>query len=144
MHLIHSRFFAFAIISLASLCLLPLASAQSLNYPSTRKSDQADDYHGVKVADPYRWLEDDNSAETGAWVKAENEVTFAYLDKIPYRMQLRHRLQDLYNYAKFSSPFRRGDAYFFFKNDGLQNQNVLYAQNGFDATPELLLDPNKF
>ncbi len=144
MHCIHSRFFIFAILFMASLCFSTVASAQSLNYPNARKSDQLDDYHGTKVADPYRWLEDDNSAETGAWVKAENEVTFAYLDKIPYRMQVRHRLQELYNYAKFSSPFRRGGAYFFFKNDGLQNQNVLYSQNGLDAAPELLLDPNKF
>ena len=119
-------------------------SGQSLNYPVTRKSDQMDDYHGTKVADPYRWLEDDNSPETLAWVKAENELTFGYLNKIPYRVQVKNRLQELYNYAKYSSPFRRGDAYFFFKNDGLQNQNVLYIQNGLDGTPEMLLDPNKF
>jgi prolyl oligopeptidase len=120
------------------------ASGQSLTYPVTRKYDQTDDYHGTKVADPYRWLEDDNSPETLAWVKAENEVTFAYLDRVPYRAQVKHRLQELYNYAKYSSPFRRGDAYFFFKNDGLQNQSVLYAQNGMDGAPEMLLDPNKF
>ncbi|MGB2627403.1 MAG: prolyl oligopeptidase family serine peptidase [Candidatus Acidiferrum sp.] len=144
MNLIHSRLFAFALVSMVSTWLLPIASAQNWNYPVTRKSDQVDDYHGVKVADPYRWLEDDNSAETAAWVKAENLVTFAYLDRISYRAQVKHRLQELYNYAKFSSPFRRGDAYFFFKNDGLQNQNVLYIQNGLQGTPELLLDPNQF
>jgi prolyl oligopeptidase len=120
------------------------AAAQSLNYPVTRKSDQVDNYHGTKVADPYRWLEDDNSPETLAWAKAENEVTFAYLNKISFRTQVKNRLQELYNYAKYSSPFRRGDSYFFFKNDGLQNQNVLYIQNGLDDTPEMLLDPNQF
>jgi prolyl oligopeptidase len=120
------------------------ASGQSLGYPVARKSDQVDNYHGSEVADPYRWLEDDKSPETSAWVKAENEVTFAYLNKIPYRVQVKNRLQELYNYTKYSSPFRRGDAYFFFKNDGLQNQSVLYAQNGMDGTPEMLLDPNKF
>jgi prolyl oligopeptidase len=139
-----SRFFALLIMSTnIGISALP-ALGQSLSYPVTRKSDQVDDYHGTKVADPYRWLEDDNSPETLVWVKAENDVTFAYLDKIPYRMQVKHRVEELYNYAKYTSPFRRGDAYFFFKNDGLQNQNVLYAQNGLDAAPELLLDPNKF
>jgi prolyl oligopeptidase len=120
------------------------ASGQSLSYPVTRKSDQVDNYHGTEVADPYRWLEDDKSAETSAWVKAENEVTFAYLNKIPCRAQVKNRLQELYNYTKYSAPFRRGDAYFFFKNDGLQNQSVLYCQNGMDGAPEMLLDPNKF
>ena len=144
MYLIHSRLFFVALVSIVSTCLLPIASAQHWNYPDTRRSDQVDDYHGVKVADPYRWLEDDNSAETTAWVTAENLVTFAYLDKISYRAQVKHRLQELYNYAKFSSPFRRGGSYFFFKNDGLQNQNVLYIQSDLQSTPELLLDPNKF
>ena len=140
----HSRFFTILIFSAnIGLSALP-AAGQSLNYPVTRKSDQVDDYHGTKVTNPYRWLEDDNSAETLAWVKAENEVTFAYLNKIPYRSQVKHRLEELYNYPKYTSPFRRGDAYFFFKNDGLQNQNVLYIQNGLDAPPEMLLDPNKF
>ena len=140
----HSRLFVFAFISFASLYLLPLASAQSLSYPNTRKSDQVDDYHGVKVADPYRWLEDDNSAETTAWVKAENEVTFGYLGKIPYRARVKHRLEQLYNYTRYTPPIHRGDYYIFSKNDGLQNQNVLYIQKGLDGIPELLLDPNKF
>jgi prolyl oligopeptidase len=144
MFLLHSKLFVFAVISLTSVCLLPLASAQSLNYPNTRRSDQVDDYHGVKVADPYRWLEDDNSAETADWVKAENEVTFDYLDKIPYRAKVKHRLEQLYNYTRFTPPIHRGDFYIFSKNDGLQNQNVLYIQKGLDGTPELLLDPNKF
>jgi len=144
MNLIHSRLFVFALVSLASICLLPFASAQNWNYPNARKSDQVDDYHGLHVADPYRWLEDDNSAETGAWVKAENEVTFAYLDKIPYRMQVRRRLEQLFNYARYTPPVHRGEYYIFSKNDGLQNQNVLYVQKGLDGAPEVLLDPNKF
>ena len=115
-----------------------------MKYPNTHKSDQLDDYHGVKVADPYRWLEDDHSAETAAWVAAENEVTLAYLDKIPYRAQVKKRLEELFNYAKYTAPVRRGDYYFYSKNDGLQNQNVLYIQKGLQGTPEVLIDPNKF
>lgn len=144
MYLVHSKLFVVALISFVTACLLPISYAQSLNYPNTRKSDQVDDYHGVKVADPYRWLEDDNSAETGAWVKAENEVTFGYLDKIPYRMQVRQRLEQLFNYTRYTPPIHRGEYYVFSKNDGLQNQNVLYVQKGLDSTPEVLLDPNKF
>src|SRR5258707_14538879 len=106
--------------------------------------EQVDSYHGVKVSDPYRWLEDDRSEETARWVKAENEVTFSYLDKIPYRAQVMKRLEQLYNYPKYVQAFRRGSLYFFSKNDGLQNQNVFYVQAGFDWEPELLLDPNKF
>jgi prolyl oligopeptidase len=119
-------------------------SSPKLDYPQTRKGDQVDDYHGVKVADPYRWLEDDNSPETAEWVKAENAVTFKYLDQIPYRAKLRARLSELYNYPKYGSPFRRGDLYFFTKNDGLQNQSVVYVQKGLDGAPEVLIDPNTF
>jgi prolyl oligopeptidase len=115
-----------------------------MTYPPTRKSDQIDDYHGMNVADPYRWLEDDNSAETAEWVKEENQVTAGYLAKIPYRAQVKKRLEELFNYAKFTPPERRGDAYFFSKNDGLQNQNVIYLQKTPEAPAELLLDPNKF
>ena len=115
-----------------------------MTYPNTRKSDQVDDYHGTKVADPYRWLEDDNSTETAAWVKAENDVTNAYFAKIPYRAQVKQRLEQLFNYPKFTPPDRRGDSYVFSKNDGLQNQNVIYLQKTPDDSPELLLDPNKF
>ncbi|HTZ31168.1 MAG TPA: prolyl oligopeptidase family serine peptidase [Methylomirabilota bacterium] len=121
-----------------------LAHAQGLDYPQTRKGDQVDDYHGTKVADPYRWLEDDNSTETAKWVGAENKVTFAYLDKIPYRAAVKKRLEELYNYAKYTPPVRRGELYFFTKNDGLQNQNVVYVQKGLDGAPEVLLDPNQF
>jgi len=117
-------------------------AAQGLSYPSTKSVDHVDAYHGVKVADPYRWHEDDTSADTAAWVEAQNKVTFAYLDKIPYRAALTTRLKSLYDYAKFSSPSRKGDYYFFSKNDGLQNQSVLYIQKGLNGTPEVLIDPN--
>jgi prolyl oligopeptidase len=122
----------------------PITFAQSLDYPDTHKIDHVDIYHGTNVPDPYRWLEDDRSEETTKWVKAENQVTFSYLDKIPYRAQVMKRLEQLFNYPKYSAPFRRGEYFFFFKNDGLQNQSVLYIQKGLDGTPELLLDPNKF
>jgi prolyl oligopeptidase len=140
---IHLRLFG---ITLAVLCLAIAAAplfAQSLDYPQTRKGDQVDDYHGVKVADPYRWLEDDNSAETAKWVEAEDKVTFGYLDKIPYRAQVKSRLEQLYNYPKYSAPFRKGESLFFTKNDGLQNQSVVYVQTGLDGAPDLLLNPNK-
>jgi prolyl oligopeptidase len=121
-----------------------LSLAQSLLYPAARKAEQTDTYHGVKVSDPYRWLEDDRSEEVAQWVKAENEVTFSYLDKIPYRAQVMKRLEHVYNYPKYAQPFRRGKFYFFSKNDGLQNQSVFYVQEGLDGKPALLVDPNKF
>src|SRR5262249_45083146 len=95
------------------------------------------------IADPYRWLEDENSAETAAWVEAENKLTFSYLETIPFRQKMVSRLEKLYNYPKYTSPTRRGDYFIFSKNDGLQNQNVLYIQKGLDGTPEVLIDPNK-
>ena len=113
-------------------------------YPESKKVEQVDDYFGTKVADPYRWLEDENSAETKAWVEDQNRVTFGYLDKIPYREKLKARLTQLYNYPRISAPFRRGDTYFFTKNDGLQNQSVYYIQKGVNGKPEEFLDPNKF
>jgi len=117
---------------------------QSLQYPQTHKDHQVDDYHSTKVADPYRWLEDDNSAETAKWVEAENNVTFGYLEKIRYRAQVKARLEQLFNFAKYTPPFRKGEYLFFTKNDGLQNQNVVYVQKGLDGAPEVLLDPNRF
>ena len=118
-------------------------SAQSrLQYPETRTVDHVDTYHGTKVPDPYRWLEDDTSAETAKWVEAQNKIAFGYLEQIPFRKQLFARMQKLYDYAKYSSPSRKGDYYFFSKNDGLQNQSVLYIQKGLEGKPEVLLDPN--
>jgi len=116
--------------------------AQSLTYPATRKGDVVDDYHGTKVADPYRWLEDVDAAETRAWVEAQNRVTFAYLEQIPERERIRRRLTALWDYPKYGAPFKKGGRYFFFKNSGLQNQSVLYTQGSLTAEPEVLLDPN--
>ncbi len=117
---------------------------QKLQYPHAKKVDQVDTYFGVKVADPYRWLEDENSPATKEWVEAENKVTFAYLEKIPFRQQLRERLEKLFDYPKYSAPFKKGEYFFFSKNDGLQNQSVLYRQKGLDGKPEVVLDPNTF
>ncbi len=124
------------------ICSSMVAMAQ-LKYPETRKNDQTDTYHGTAVADPYRWLEDDRSDETGAWVKAQNELTFSYLDKIPYRKTIYNQLEKIVNYPKYSSPSRKGEYFYFSKNDGLQNQSILYRQKGLAGTPELVLDPNK-
>ncbi|MBK6826179.1 MAG: S9 family peptidase [Chitinophagaceae bacterium] len=118
-------------------------SAQFI-YPATRKTDTVTDYHGTKVADPYRWLEDDRSEETKAWVTAQNKVTFDYLDKIPYRADWQKRLEEIVNYPKYSSPTPKNGYYYFYKNDGLQNQSVLYRQKGLNGQPEIVLDPNKF
>jgi prolyl oligopeptidase len=116
----------------------------ALDYPVTRKMAQIDDYHGTKVEDPYRWLEDDHSEETKVWVKAQNEVTFRYLSGLPQREPLRARLTELWNFARYGTPFHEGEKgpYFFFKNDGLQNQAVLYKQETLASEPEVLLDPN--
>jgi len=116
-----------------------------VNYPNILKdSSVVEDYHGKKVADPYRWLEDDDSAETKTWVKAQNQVTFGYLDDIPFRKTLKNRLSKIWNYERYSSPFKEGGQYYFFKNDGLQNQSVLYRQPTLDAEAVVVLDPNQF
>lgn len=112
-------------------------------YPETAKDNTTDVYFGETVADPYRWLENDTSAETAAWVKAQNEVTFNYLSKLPARNALKEQLTALTNYEKYGSPFKKHGKYYFFKNDGLQNQSILYVQKTLDAKPEVLLDPNK-
>ena len=119
------------------------ATAQTFAYPQTRQTNQVDDYHGTKVADPYRWLEDDNSPETRAWVEAENKITFGYLEQIPERKRIQQRLRQLWNYERFTVPFKEGGHYFFTKNDGLQNQGVLYTVDSLQGTPRVLLDPNK-
>ncbi|MFD1292922.1 prolyl oligopeptidase family protein [Lutibacter holmesii] len=114
-----------------------------LNYPKTKKVDTITNYFGTDVNDPYRWLEDDMSDETAAWVSAENETTFGYLSQIPYREELKSRLEELWNYEKVGSPFIEGDYTYFYKNNGLQNQYVLYRfKEGED--PEVFLDPNTF
>jgi prolyl oligopeptidase len=116
---------------------MPLTS-----YPLTATVDQVDHYHGTAVTDPYRWLEDPNSDETQAWVAAQNQVTFGFLNDIPIRETLKQRITQLWNYEKYSIPYKRGDRYFYYKNDGLQNQSVLYTLPTLDAEPRVLLDPN--
>ncbi|HZW40240.1 MAG TPA: prolyl oligopeptidase family serine peptidase [Ignavibacteriaceae bacterium] len=117
--------------------------SQQINYPKTKKVNQVDDYHGTKVSDPYRWLEDDNAPEVKKWVEEQNKVTFDYLSKIPYRNKIKERIQKLWNYPKYGLPQKEGNNYFFSKNDGLQNQSVVYIQNDLNAQPEVFLDPNK-
>src|SRR5260221_4793503 len=104
--------------------------AQPLDYPKTPKVDHSDTYFGTVVSDPYRWMENDTAAGVASWVQAESKVTFAYLEKIPFRDQVKARMTKIWNYAKYSTPFREGDNYYFFKNTGLQNQSVLYYQHG--------------
>ena len=116
----------------------------NLTYPETKKVDTTDIYFGTEVPDPYRWLEDDNSEETANWVKAQNEVTDSYLSNIDFRDKVKARLTALEDYEKVSAPFKRGDYYYFYKNDGLQNQSVLYRVKNFDDEPEVFLDPNTF
>lgn len=116
---------------------------KSMNYPLTTKTDVFDTYFGTKINDPYRWLEDDRSAETKAWVEAENKVTQGYLSGIPFRGDIKKRLETLWNYEKFTAPFKEGVYTYFYKNDGLQNQYVLYRQKDKNK-PEVFLDPNSF
>ena len=116
--------------------------ADTIKYPETRKGDQVDIYHGTKVADPYRWLEDDNSAETKAWVKSQNEVTDKFLNALPQRDAVKKLLTDLYNFEKFGIPSKEGKRYFWTRNDGLQQQNVLYTATSLIDTPQIAIDPN--
>ena len=117
--------------------------AQNIKYPKAEKDGTTDTYFGTTVADPYRWLENDTSAQTAAWVTAENEVTNAYLAKIPFRQKLQRRLTELSNYERLSAPRKRGGKWYFSKNDGLQNQYVLYVMDELGGTPRVFLDPNK-
>ncbi len=137
-------------LSLALLALL-MASCQTssqettmkITYPETRKdSSVVDEYFGTKVADPYRWLEDDQAPEVEAWVKKQNELTFDYLSKIPFRDEIRARYEEVFNYPKVYAPQRAGEYFFFYKNDGLQNQAVIYVQKGSEGEPEVFIDPN--
>ncbi|GHF89413.1 prolyl oligopeptidase family serine peptidase [Thalassotalea marina] len=142
-----------AVFALTSLCSYADTNSNTSNiselnqtkvtYPTTDKGQVIDIYFGQKVEDPYRWLEDDRSKETGDWVKRQNEVTFDYLSKIPYRDKLKKRLEEMWNYEKISSPFKRGNYSYFYRNDGLQNQSVVYRQDK-NGKVEEFLDPNKF
>lgn len=127
------------------LCIISAVAglSQSIAYPKAHKTNQVDDYHGVKIEDPYRWLEDDNSAETKSWVDEENKVTFDYLAQIPFRQKVKDRLTQIWNYEKLSSPYKKAGMYFSFYNNGLQNQSVLCVQKSLKDPRIELLDPNK-
>ncbi|MBL6446820.1 S9 family peptidase [Fulvivirga sp. 29W222] len=116
----------------------------SLPYPETAKVDTVDVYFGMEVPDPYRWLEDDRSEQTAQWVKAQNNVTFSYLNNIPFKNKVKQRLEELFNYERLYAPAKHGEYYYFYKNDGLQNQSVLYRKKGMDGEPEIFIDPNTF
>ncbi len=115
-----------------------------VEYPKTKKVEQVDNYFGTNVSDPYRWLENDTSAETAEWVKAQNKVTFGYLEQIPFREKIKQRLTKIWNFPKYGVPFKEGNYYFFYKNNGMQNQSVLYIQDGLENEPKVFLDPNTF
>jgi len=138
----------FILVSGAVLAVALTVAAQEkkLKYPQTRTVDQVDNYHGTKVSDPYRWLEDDvrKSTEVAAWVAEQNKVTSAYLDSIPERAAIKARITELWNYEKVSAPSKHGGKYIFTRNDGLQNQNVVYIQDALDSEPRILLDPNSW
>jgi len=133
------------IILLVALCAANthIIMAQSIQYPPTERGNQVDNYFGKKVADPYRWLEDDTSAKTEAWVKEQNTVTNHYLSAIPFRDKIKKRLTELWDYPKNSAPQKEGEYFLSYKNNGLQNQSVLYVQKGLKGKAEVLLDPNK-
>lgn len=130
-------------ILLIAILMYSCANKPTVEYPETRMDTVNDTYFGAVVADPYRWLEDDRSAETEAWVKAQNLVTYGYLDQIPFRPALKKRLTELMDYPKYGSPSKVAGKYYFYKNDGLQNQSVLYELDSLTAEPKVLLDPNK-
>ena len=115
---------------------------EKLNYPISKTVDQTDDYHGTVVADPYRWLEDVDSDDTHAWVQAQNKVTFGFLNSIPQRETYKNRLTEIWDYTRYGTPFKKGQRTFYFKNDGLQNQAVLYVQDDAHSEPRVLMDPN--
>jgi len=128
---------------LTAVFLFQTGAFAQFNYPVTKKVDVVDDYHGTKVADPYRWLEDDYSDETKAWVIEQNKVTFSYLESIPFREKIKERFTQIFNYPKYGAPFKAGNKYYFFKNDGLQNQSVLYVKSDINAESKVFFDPNK-
>lgn len=132
------------ISSLVISCNPPEEKAKVSAYPETAKVDTVENYFGTDVTDPYRWLEDDNSDATASWVTSQNEVTHSYLENINFKESIKKRLTELYNYERVYAPNKHGDYYYFYKNDGLQNQNVLYRKASLDSEAEVFLDPNKF
>ena len=133
---LHTFFVLLSFILMTS-CSKSSEKMSAMRYPETLKVDTVDVYFGEEVKDPYRWLEDDRSPETAEWVERQNDVTFGYLDKIPYRDKIKQRLEKLYNYERLSAPTKEGDYYYYFKNDGLQNHSVLYRKKELDGTPEV-------
>lgn len=131
------------LLTMTTTLLASAAAAQGLHYPKAEKDATVDNYFGTEVADPYRWLENDTSAQTAAWVEAENRVTNAYLAKIPFRKKLLKRLTEVSNYEKLSAPRKHHGKWYFYKNDGLQNQYVMYQMDRLGAEPRVFLDPNK-
>jgi prolyl oligopeptidase len=138
----HTTVLCFVLLALSIHPLAAQNGAGVLSYPKPKTVEQIDDYHGVQVADPYRWLEDTDSADTHAWVDEENKVTFGYLEKIPYRKAIRDRMMKLWNFERFTVPQQQGGRYFYQHNNGLQNQNVLLVAEALNAEPRQLLDPN--
>ncbi len=132
------------LIAMALMLMITNLPAQQISYPETRKDDTKDEYFGTIVSDPYRWLEDDNSKETAEWVAAQNKITRAYLENIPFRDALEKRLETIWNYPKSGVPFKKGGRWYIFKNDGLQNQSVLYTMSDPAEEPQVLLDPSNF
>lgn len=133
-------------LTLTALLMTTISCKQQpkIVYPQTKMDSVVDNYFGTEVADPYRWLEDDRSAETAAWVEAQNKVTFSYLDSIPFKKAIKERLTKIWDYPRIGVPFWEGNKYFFFKNNGMQNQSVLYIQDGPEGEAKVFLDPNTF
>ncbi len=131
-----------AVVGTSTVACVDNSKIKNMPYPETERGDVVDNYFGVEVADPYRWLEDDNSDATAAWVKAQNIVTNDYLSQIPFRGAIKDRLTDLWNYTKESAPSKHGDYYYYSYNDGLQNQSVIYRKASLDGEAEVFLDPN--
>src|SRR5260370_18048212 len=140
-HFMHCRFLALAVISAVTL-LFAADSPTQLKYPPVPMSNQVEDYSGTKVADPYRPLENPDAPESRSWIEAEDKITFDFLKTIPERDGIRKRLTEIWDYERFGVPFKEKDRYFFSKNTGLQNQNVLYTTTNFFENPRELLDPN--
>ena len=132
-----TRVFLFLLLFVSTICY------SQLKYPETKKENVVDNYHGIKVEDPYRWVEDDNSEQTKAWVAEQNKLTFDYLSKIPYRDKVKKRLEEMWNHPRYGAPFRKGDYLYFTKNNGLQNQDIWYRQKGLVGKPQMFIDPNK-
>jgi len=131
-------------VILSGIVMIQCQRTHKLEYPETKKVDVVDNYFGVEVADPYRWLEDDTSEETKKWVEKQNEVTFDYLNSIPYRDDINERLTEIWDYPRYGTPFWQEDKYFHFKNEGMQDHSVLYVQEGLDGDSRVLIDPNEF